>query len=128
MLEGGEQFLLERLVLPLQIQHRDWRSGTRAGTHGFCGVWHTPWYQPGCLAIPLGAFEFGSEEQEELKKVREPLYCCHIAGIGGFGASVAVPADLSYHGCCTFASNILRMKQEIGIWRTSRHRTFRTLS
>jgi host factor-I protein len=35
--------------------------------------------------------------REQLKNNREPLYCCHIAGFGGSGISVAVPADLSYH-------------------------------
>jgi host factor-I protein len=41
--------------------------------------------------------------REELKKIREALYCCHIAGFGGSGVSVAVPADLSYH---TDAANL----------------------
>jgi host factor-I protein len=39
-----------------------------------------------------GRFELG-----EVEKGGEPLYCCHITGFGGSGASDAVPVDLSYH-------------------------------
>jgi host factor-I protein len=49
---------------------------------------------PDCDERHLGSGEFRSGEVE---KVREPLYCGHIAGNGGSGASDAVPADLSYH-------------------------------
>src|SRR6185437_6791255 len=53
----------------------------------------------GRLVVPFQRDDgFGNEiVREELKKIREPLYCCHIAGFGGSGISVAVPADLSYH-------------------------------
>jgi hypothetical protein len=42
------------------------------------------------------------EKSEELKRFGNRYIVSHIAGIGGCGASVAVPADLSYHGRSKF--------------------------
>jgi host factor-I protein len=50
-----------------------------------------------CQIVTIGIMAGKDLDRERLKKLGEPLYCCHIAGFGGSGASVAVPADLSYH-------------------------------
>ena len=64
-----------------------------------------------------------------VEKVRKRLYCCHIAGFGGSGASGAVPADLSIQtDAAVSIQKPSKREQEIGIWRTSRHKIFRTLS
>jgi hypothetical protein len=59
-----------------------------------------------------------------VEMVRKPLYRCHIARADGSGTSGAILADLYFH-----ERESLKLKpsgkQEIGTWRTSRHKTFR---
>src|ERR1039457_826934 len=104
-----------------------WLTGDLAA---FCTC---QWYQPfsGChpIAGPTVTDAEGGCGPVRVEKVSKPLYCCHIAGIGGSGASGVVPADLSIQTdeAILHPTTLLR-EQEIGIWRTSRHRTFRTPS
>jgi len=66
-------------------------SGTDHGNSRFGPVFH-PTGMSDSDERQQGEGEFGSKR---LKKVREPLYCGHIAGFGGTGASDAVPGFLS---------------------------------
>jgi hypothetical protein len=69
-----------------------------------------------------------SGDYPAVEKVRKPLYGCHIAGLGGSGDSGAAPADLFFNAYAVWLHQTLRGKQEIGKWKTSRHKTFKTRS
>jgi hypothetical protein len=49
-----------------------------------------------------------------------------IAGFGGSGASGVAPADLQENARVQLHPPPPRRKQEIGTWKTSRHKIFRT--
>ena len=56
---------------------------------------------------------------------RKPLYLGHIAGPDGDGSSEAVPAELLLTEAQLQLNH--KRKQEIGTWRTSRHKISRIL-
>ena len=125
---------LERRILALQVQHRYRRhrgagGGERIGLEAFCT---RPWYQPQRECRPTPASDgsgFCIELRHgELKRFANRYIVVTLRELAAPGIPAPSPPICIFMEVQFKLHSNLQEKQEIGTWRTSRHKTFRTPS